>query len=86
MTQEACSFPVLFLIFVALIFAFARNRFGLHAVSYLSAHLIAGYVLSWIRKDITEELLFGIIPFGLILLTSVFINFFIKPEKKEANQ
>lgn len=86
LTQEACSFPVLFLIFVALIFAFARKRFGLHASAYLAAHLMAGYVLARIRGDIPSELLFGIIPFGLILITSVLINCFIKPRKKEANQ
>ncbi len=84
LTQEACSFPVLFLIFVAIVFAFFRKRFGLHASAYLSAHLMTAYVLSWIKGDITGDLIFGIIPFGLILLTSLLINFFIKPQKKEA--
>ena len=84
LTQEACSFPVLFLIFVAIVFAFCRKRFGLHASAYLSAHLMTAYVLSWIKGDITCALMFGLIPFGLILITSLLVNFFIKPQKKEA--
>ncbi len=74
LTQEACSFPVLFLILVGIVILFLKKVFGLYAIEYLCTHLSLSYVIACLDHAIDSSFLFALVPFGFMLFISSYIH------------
>ncbi len=74
LTQEACSFPVLFLILVGIVILFLKKVFGVYAIEYLCTHLSLSYVIACLDNAIDSSFLFALVPFGIMLFISIYIH------------